>query len=64
MSALKETVQEDIVPSRPTHLSFIQEETSTFVRDQIQKQKLKPSKLRMHSSIYLIFSYNCVVIKI
>ncbi|XP_047359321.1 vacuolar protein sorting-associated protein 13 isoform X2 [Vespa velutina] len=46
MSALKEKVQEDIVPSRPTHLSFIQEETSTFVRDQIQKQKFKSSNLR------------------
>nr|XP_050858456.1 intermembrane lipid transfer protein Vps13 isoform X2 [Vespula vulgaris] len=51
MSALKETVQEDIIPSRPTHLSFIQEETSTFVRDQIQKQKLKPSKLRRKREI-------------
>ncbi|XP_035721159.1 vacuolar protein sorting-associated protein 13-like isoform X2 [Vespa mandarinia] len=46
MSALKEKVQEDILPSRPTHLSFIQEETSTFVRDQIQKQKFKSSNLR------------------
>lgn len=51
MSALKEKVQEDLLPSRPTHLSLIQEETSTFVRDQIQKQKLKPSHLRMYSFI-------------
>ncbi|KAI4489144.1 hypothetical protein M0804_004642 [Polistes exclamans] len=42
-AALKEKLQENIVPSRPTHLPLIQEETSVFIKDQIQKQRIKPS---------------------
>ncbi|KAI4483365.1 hypothetical protein M0802_013464 [Mischocyttarus mexicanus] len=45
-AALKEKLQEDVVPSRPTHLPFIQEETSTFIKDQIQKQRIRPSSSR------------------
>ncbi|KAK2581118.1 hypothetical protein KPH14_007937 [Odynerus spinipes] len=45
-AALENSEQEALIPLRPTHLPSIQEETSTFFKDQIQKQKIKPSTSR------------------
>ncbi|KAG7211251.1 hypothetical protein KM043_010561 [Ampulex compressa] len=53
MSALSAELnrEKDVPAIRPTHLASIQEETSTFIKEQFQKQKLKPSTPRRKKTV-------------
>ncbi|XP_029176856.1 vacuolar protein sorting-associated protein 13 isoform X2 [Nylanderia fulva] len=54
MSALEDVSKKEVERPRPTHLTSIQEETSGFLREQLQKQKLKPTGRRRKQTVECI----------
>lgn len=54
MNSLEGVQKKEVERSRPTHLTSIQEETSGFLREQLQKQRLKPIGRRRRQTVECI----------
>lgn len=54
MSTLEGVQKKEVERPRPTHLASIQEETSGFLREQLQRQKLRPTGRRRKQAVECI----------
>ncbi|CAL1678436.1 unnamed protein product [Lasius platythorax] len=54
MSTLEGVQKKEVERPRPTHLASIQEETSGFLREQLQRQKLRPTGRRRKQTVECI----------
>lgn len=61
MNSLEGVQKKEVERSRPTRLTSIQEETSGFLREQLQKQRLKPGRRKRQTVEFIDLKVNAKI---